>query len=464
MENKQSFTISATVTLFLVRLWETVMVVFFEKSFWWQTVKNDNLEHYQLGFLLLIIASLLSKKLNEKIRAVIYGVGVGLILDEIYTLISILFGLPYLFNGFLDWLLVLITYLAFISLITMKRKVLTHSLGVVGFTIFIIRVLTALAIYFFGKTDLWHSIYTDNWNHYYLGIVILLVVPFLRKRLGKIFVPLLSVGIALVLDEVTDVLKLLGFKLPINFRDSPQDLLLIFFSFLLFVCLARLIEIVFDQMVHGKDKKRSKEEITQNTIGQFNGWAPHYDSGMTHYFFDYCNKEIIKTLNLRGGIKILDVGCGTGSLLAEINKKRKGLRLYGVDLSPNMIHIAETKMAHFENVTFLAGNGSSLPFESDYFDIVICSNSLHHHPVPNKSLAEMARVLKRKGQLIIVDGFTDNILRAMMFWFVQLIQKEGSVKRFTKYEMYSFFERLEMVDIGQQEILYFNLLTNGVKK
>jgi len=116
--------------------------------------------------------------------------------------------------------------------------------------------MTAVAIYFIGSTPLWNSIYTDNWNHYQLGVVLLLISPFLKQKLGKYFVPLVAVSIGLVIDEVTDMLKVLGFHFPLNFRDSPFDLLLIFLSFLLFVCIVKLIEVVFNRTVRYKNENR----------------------------------------------------------------------------------------------------------------------------------------------------------------------------------------------------------------
>ncbi len=308
-----------------------------------------------------------------------------------------------------------------LSVVTIRNKALQHLLRSVGITIFVIRILTAITIYFIGETNLWHSIYFDNWNHYYLGILILLVVPFLKDRFGRTFVPSIGVGIGLIIDEVTDVLKVLGARFPANFRDSPYDLFLIFITFLLFVFLVKLTEVIIYQIVQNKNKEQDREKITQNAIIQFDAWAPHYDSGISHFFFDLCNNEILKILGLRTNSRILDVGCGTGNLLLEINKRQKGLNLYGVDLSQKMISIAKAKMANFKNVAFLTGNGNLLPFANDYFDAVICANSLHHHPNPNRSLLEMSRVLKRGGQLIIVDGFRNNILRAIMFQLVQLI-------------------------------------------
>ena len=75
----------------------------------------------------------------------------------------------------------------------------------------------------------------------------------------------------------------------------------------------------------------------------------------------------------------------------------------------------------------------------------------------------MTRVLKDSGVLIIVDGFMDGMLRKINFNITRILQNEGFVQRFKKWEMFNFFKKLKYINIHQKEILYFNLLTRGVK-
>ena len=75
----------------------------------------------------------------------------------------------------------------------------------------------------------------------------------------------------------------------------------------------------------------------------------------------------------------------------------------------------------------------------------------------------MTRVLKIGGTLILVDGFMDGFLRRENFHITRVLQSEGFVQRFNKAEIYNFFQKLKYKNIEQQEILYVNLLTKGVK-
>ena len=53
------------------------------------------------------------------------------------------------------------------------------------------------------------------------------------------------------------------------------------------------------------------------------------------------------------------------------------------------------------------GDSERLPFESGAFDIVTCANSFHHYPRQDRAVAEMRRVLRPGGRLMIIDGYRD---------------------------------------------------------
>ena len=97
---------------------------------------------------------------------------------------------------------------------------------------------------------------------------------------------------------------------------------------------------------------------------------------------------------------VLDIGCGTGELLAHLTEWGQ-IQLAGLDIAPNMIAAAQAKLG--PQVDLRVGDAESLPWEPTSFDLVLCTNSFHHYPDPNRSLTEMRRVLKRNGHLLLVD-------------------------------------------------------------
>jgi ubiquinone/menaquinone biosynthesis C-methylase UbiE len=60
------------------------------------------------------------------------------------------------------------------------------------------------------------------------------------------------------------------------------------------------------------------------------------------------------------------------------------------------------------------GDSERLPFGSRTFDIVTCANSFHHYPRQDRAIAEMRRVLRFGGRLMIIDGYRDGLWG----WFI----------------------------------------------
>jgi ubiquinone/menaquinone biosynthesis C-methylase UbiE len=206
-----------------------------------------------------------------------------------------------------------------------------------------------------------------------------------------------------------------------------------------------------------------KDKIEEHNIKRFNKWAGSYDTGIVSIFFKKCNRKISQLVNLQDGMKVLDVGCGTGSLLKELAGSGKELNLYGIDLSPEMINAARAKLKDGNHVELYERSAADLPFESNYFDYVVCMNSLHHHANPNQSLIEMTRVLKPGGVMILMDGFVDSTVRKVLSRTANVLRNEGKVQRFKREELQRIFRSLGYESIRQQTFLFFMFITCGTK-
>jgi ubiquinone/menaquinone biosynthesis C-methylase UbiE len=106
--------------------------------------------------------------------------------------------------------------------------------------------------------------------------------------------------------------------------------------------------------------------------------------------------------NLRG----LDVGCGTGRLLAFLHDAWPGMKLSGVDLSAPYLAEARRLVGRTARVKLIEGAAEKLPFDDSSIDFVVSSFLLHELPqeVRMQALAEMARVTKPGGLAVIVES------------------------------------------------------------
>ena len=104
---------------------------------------------------------------------------------------------------------------------------------------------------------------------------------------------------------------------------------------------------------------------------------------------------------------ILDLGSGTGFLSIEIARKAPSLKIYGIDLSRQMVKIARRHAKGVENAQFEFGNVASLPFGDDSIDFIVSTGSLHHWKKPAKVFDECYRILKNGKEAWVYDGCPD---------------------------------------------------------
>lgn len=145
------------------------------------------------------------------------------------------------------------------------------------------------------------------------------------------------------------------------------------------------------------------EEYKQLSIREFTEAARAYDSDHAG-IYEMCRDDypqMLAELEKEPFDAVLDVGCGTGAVLALLHEKYPDRRYVGLDLTPEMIEVARTKVA--PGMEFVVGDAENLPFDEASFDAVLCSNSFHHYPNLAAFLAGALRVLRPGGRLILRD-------------------------------------------------------------
>ena len=99
--------------------------------------------------------------------------------------------------------------------------------------------------------------------------------------------------------------------------------------------------------------------------------------------------------------EVLEVAIGTGLNLAHYPS---GLHHTGIDLSPQMLAVARQRAQRLRvAVTLREANAQSLPFDDESFDTVVCTLALCGIPDDRAAIAEMKRVLRAGGRLLLLD-------------------------------------------------------------
>jgi ubiquinone/menaquinone biosynthesis C-methylase UbiE len=125
----------------------------------------------------------------------------------------------------------------------------------------------------------------------------------------------------------------------------------------------------------------------------------------------------------------LEIGPGPGYLGLEWLKNTQGTTLKGLDISADMIAVAERNARAYgldERVEYVQSSGAKLPFEDRYFDAVFTASSLHEWSEPKKTFHEVWRVLKLGGRLLISDFRRD--MFPLLKWCLWLIAKPRAIR------------------------------------
>ncbi len=149
--------------------------------------------------------------------------------------------------------------------------------------------------------------------------------------------------------------------------------------------------------------------------------------------------------NAVGHGEFLEIGPGPGYLGLELLKRFEGTTLVGLDISPAMIEVAKRNAAEYglsDRFELKLGMGDSLPFEDGRFDCVVSSNSLHEWEHPVETLAEIWRVLKPGGRVLLHDLRRDTSLP--MRWFLFSVTKPKEILPGMRSSMNAAYTRKEV--------------------
>lgn len=127
--------------------------------------------------------------------------------------------------------------------------------------------------------------------------------------------------------------------------------------------------------------------------------AVKYDTGFEGKLSQRFYIDLISSVSVVDGNHVLDVGCGTGTILYNLSQTAE-IFGYGIDISDDMLNEARKKCP---DMLFQIGDSGSLPFEDNFMDIVIACMAYHHFSNQDSFRREALRVLKPHGKVYICD-------------------------------------------------------------
>ena len=176
----------------------------------------------------------------------------------------------------------------------------------------------------------------------------------------------------------------------------------------------------------------------------FNNYKKIYYQIEDYHWWNISRRDIILKLIdplINDGMKVLDIGCSSGSLIDKLNCNNS-LDIHGIDISSEAIKYSKNK--GIRNTQTM--NADKLKFKDKEFDIIIASDVLEHIENDNEALLEWKRVLKDNGFAIIF------VPAIMALWSHNDIYSE----HFRRYEKPQFLEQLISSGFNIKRSSYWN--------
>lgn len=182
-----------------------------------------------------------------------------------------------------------------------------------------------------------------------------------------------------------------------------------------------------------QDRKTSDEHIPHIPPAAFDCMTKYYDA-ITELFGFGKNfkRRVLDMLEAKDGETLLDVGSGTGTLLACAARALPHSQLIGVDPDHGALAIAKRKVAPWgSRVTLHEASAENLPLADETVHVCVSTLAFHHMPQSTKieTIKEIRRVLKREGRFLLVDfGTPKSILSSVLLLIGSLVDGRENLR------------------------------------
>lgn len=175
----------------------------------------------------------------------------------------------------------------------------------------------------------------------------------------------------------------------------------------------------------------------------WNFWADKYDKlWVQKYSLKPTRNYIVKALSKyikNDGIKVLDLGCGTGELIFELTNKFNKFEVTGIDFSEKMIEISKKRNPSAKHLQM---DASELYILDSKYDIIVCTHSMPYYKEPKNVFKHLNNLLSDEGKLLIGFASGDSIYDKFILGFVKLTTGKANYPSDNEFRamIFPFFE------------------------
>ena len=167
----------------------------------------------------------------------------------------------------------------------------------------------------------------------------------------------------------------------------------------------------------------------------------------------FTDAEILARIRDAAGLtpqaRVLDVACGPGIVTAALAPYAGAVT--ALDVTPAMVTRARQRSRDdgLSNVHCALGLAEALPFADETFDVIVNRSALHHFPHPEAALAEMARVLRPSGRLVISDVVSSEVTEeSTLHNALEILRDPSHVRMLPRGELLGILQRLGLHEVS----------------
>lgn len=153
--------------------------------------------------------------------------------------------------------------------------------------------------------------------------------------------------------------------------------------------------------------------------------------------------KLLETVMYRPGMRVLDIGSGTGFPLIELaNRLGNSCKIFGIDSDKETIKRIELKIQvqKLSNVTVVSDKAERLPFDDKFFHLIVSNNGINNVDDPNAVLSECYRVSRPKAQMIITVNLPATMIEFYNI-FEATLKEQGKFKEMMKLRAHIYEKR-----------------------
>lgn len=159
--------------------------------------------------------------------------------------------------------------------------------------------------------------------------------------------------------------------------------------------------------------------------------------------------RVAEALDLKPGVRLLDLGCGAGLFLSWLARQMEG-KYYGIDLSLNSAHSAKQLSSR---LNLAVGDAEVLPYKNESFDRISCNGAAHHLLDLHSALSEMFRILSPGGILALYEPTSTRLTNAVRNAFAGFDKYESPADLAHKEEFTSQSIKNTLLKVGFTDVV-----------